>query len=55
MGVLEGTQVLWESRIRGADLRRFNGKMCFSQATAAKQFIVWSQKEPRSAQGKSGG
>lgn len=40
MGVLEGPQVLWASRIRGADLRGLNGKVCFAQATATQELIV---------------
>lgn len=49
MGVLEGPQVLWASRIRGADLRGLNGKVCFAQATATQELIVWSPENPMSA------
>lgn len=44
MGVFEGAQVLRSSRIRGTDLRRLDGKVRFTQTTAAKEFIVYPKK-----------
>lgn len=48
MGVFEGAQVFRASRIRGTDLRRLDGQVCFTQTTAAKKFIVCpSSKEKK--------
>lgn len=50
MGVFEGAQVLRSSRIRGTDLRRLDGKVRFTQTTAAKEFIVYPKSKKRNTQ-----
>ena len=52
MGILEGTQVLWSSRIGRADLRWPNGEMCLPQATAHKEFFDCGRTKRENASAK---
>lgn len=47
MGIFEGAQVFRASRIRGTDLRRLDGKVCLTQTTAAKKFLVYPQSKKK--------